>query len=123
MQFTRKGFPPHQTPLKNGSLLLMRPPTNHFFSHEIIADPSVQLPRISLTFRKIAISSRKQTLEDCVSSQDSKRSRTSRQISSQDPLPDNDCLTKLYIDERSSPRRRACVLRLFQTFPPIVIAQ
>ncbi|KAG8173895.1 hypothetical protein JTE90_003074 [Oedothorax gibbosus] len=111
MQFTRKGFPPHQTPLKNGSLLLMRPPTNHFFSHEITADPSVQLPRISLTFRKIAISSRKRTLEDCFSSQDSKRSSTSRHISSQDHIPDNDWLTKLYIDERSPPPKKSVCLK------------
>lgn len=111
LQFTRKSFPPHQIPLKKGTLLLMRPPTNQLFCHEIIADSSQQEPRISLTFHKITMPSRKRTLEDCFSSQGSKRASTSRHISSQDSIPDNDWLTKLYIDERSPPPKTSVCLK------------
>ena len=39
--------------LGNGSLLLMKPPTNHFWSHSLPRAPFVTLPRINMTFRKI----------------------------------------------------------------------
>ncbi|KAG8181437.1 hypothetical protein JTE90_015455 [Oedothorax gibbosus] len=55
--------------------------------------------------------SKKRTLEDCFSSQDSKRSTTSLQISPQDPITDNDWVTKLYIDDRSPPPKKSLCIK------------
>lgn len=54
--FTRKDVPKILIPLTHGSLYVMHPPTNHLFMHEICAKPEEnKLPRISVTFRRIAI--------------------------------------------------------------------
>lgn len=51
--FSRKDFPSHKVQLKSGSLLLIKPPTNEYWTHEILVQPQVNNPLISVTFRNI----------------------------------------------------------------------
>ena len=54
--FRNKGFVNLQSftlRLKNGTLLLMHPPTNRYFLHGLPRRPHIAIPRISLTFRNI----------------------------------------------------------------------
>ncbi len=106
MKFMRKGFPPHQEMLENGSLLLMRPPTNQFWTHEIEADAAIDLPRISLTFRKIIKTSRKRTFDESFSSQGA---TASKRIVPDDSIPDKDWLTEMYVDETPRPDKSVCL--------------
>lgn len=52
MIFKRPNFDPVKIPLKNGSALVMNPPTNEFWYHEIPREKKIKDVRISLTFRK-----------------------------------------------------------------------
>lgn len=51
--FTRQGFEERTMEPTHGSLYVMMPPTNQFWSHESPKDPAIKSPRISVTFRKI----------------------------------------------------------------------
>ncbi len=83
MQFTRPKFQSSKVPLPCGSLLLMKPPTNRFWSHEIPAEPAISMPRISLTFRNIMERPR-----DIV--------EYPLKRSSDDVIPEDDWMTRLY---------------------------
>ncbi|MCG9910125.1 MAG: alpha-ketoglutarate-dependent dioxygenase AlkB [Flavobacteriales bacterium] len=48
-----RDIPVHKIALGNGSLLLMKGSTQHFWKHEIPKEPKVTAPRINLTFRYI----------------------------------------------------------------------
>ncbi|XP_040010135.1 DNA oxidative demethylase ALKBH2 isoform X2 [Xiphias gladius] len=50
---------PVKLELAHGSLLLMNPPTNTFWYHSLPVRKRVLLPRINLTFRRIALDSKK----------------------------------------------------------------
>ncbi|GBM35642.1 DNA oxidative demethylase ALKBH2 [Araneus ventricosus] len=52
MIFKRPNFDSVKIPLKNGSVLVMNPPTNEFWLHEIPREKNIKHVRISLTFRK-----------------------------------------------------------------------
>lgn len=52
MIFKRPNFDSVKIPLKNGSVLVMNPPTNEFWFHEIPREKNIKDVRISLTFRK-----------------------------------------------------------------------
>ncbi|GBO05180.1 DNA oxidative demethylase ALKBH2 [Araneus ventricosus] len=52
MIFKRPNFDSVKIPLKNGSVLVMNPPTNEFLFHEIPREKNIKDVRISLTFRK-----------------------------------------------------------------------
>ena len=41
--------------LENGSLLLMKPPTQKFWNHSLLKTKTVITPRVNLTFRKIVL--------------------------------------------------------------------
>lgn len=51
--FRRNGFAPKKTELTSGSLYIMSPPTNVYWTHEIPAESEVREGRISLSFRNI----------------------------------------------------------------------
>ncbi|GBM88986.1 DNA oxidative demethylase ALKBH2, partial [Araneus ventricosus] len=53
MIFKKPNFDSVKIPLKNGSVLVMNPPTNEFWFHEIPREKNIKDVRISLTFRKI----------------------------------------------------------------------
>lgn len=50
--FRRDGYEPRNLEPTHGSLYVMLPPTNQFWSHESPKDLNVKTPRISVTFRK-----------------------------------------------------------------------
>ena len=52
MIFKRPNFDSIKVPLKNGSVLVMNPPTNKFWYHEIPRETKIKDVRIILTFRK-----------------------------------------------------------------------
>lgn len=52
--FERRGFESINLQLNSGSLYVMNPPTNSYWSHSIVKEPSVKTSRISLTFRNYA---------------------------------------------------------------------
>lgn len=51
----RRDKPSKTIPLQNGSVLVMHPPTNRFWTHGIPKDKFITRPRISLTFRKMKL--------------------------------------------------------------------
>ncbi|CAL1301817.1 unnamed protein product [Larinioides sclopetarius] len=51
--FKRAGYEKHALKLKSGSVLVMKPPTNQFWTHEIPKQKRVKTARINVTFRKI----------------------------------------------------------------------
>lgn len=51
--FRRRGYSKKTFILTSGSLYVMNPPTNSYWTHEIPAEVTVKSPRISLTFRHI----------------------------------------------------------------------
>lgn len=51
--FTRQGYSPKKIALENGSLLLIKPPTNRYWLHSIPKCRSVTFTRINLTFRNM----------------------------------------------------------------------
>lgn len=51
IQFSRTGYDPLNLQLHPGSLYVMNHPTNQSWLHEIVKDPHITEPRISLTFR------------------------------------------------------------------------
>lgn len=105
MQFSRKDYFPHRVTLDSGSLLLMQPPTNEFWSHEIPAEPDVTEPLFTLTFRKLA--SRKRTFDDCFTiPSSSQESPPTKRLTPQEPLPSDDWLTKMYINSETKPYER-----------------
>ena len=54
----RKDIQPVKINLAHGSLLVMKPPTNHVWYHSLPARKNTPTPRISLTFRKMKVKSR-----------------------------------------------------------------
>lgn len=52
--FGRRGCDPVSLELNSGSLYVMNPPTNSYWSHSIVKDSKVKSSRISLTFRTYA---------------------------------------------------------------------
>lgn len=52
--FEKRGYNPVSLELNSGSLYVMNPPTNSYWSHSIVKDSTIKLSRISLTFRTYA---------------------------------------------------------------------
>lgn len=88
MKFTQTKFKPSKVPLASGSLLLMKPPTNKFWTHAIPAEPAVTEPRISVTFRNIV-----ERGQDIV---EHPYKPPSRKRSFDEAIPEDDWLTRLY---------------------------
>lgn len=57
--FKRASFPNYKFELNNNSALVMKPPTNQYWTHGIPRQKEKEGVRISLTFRKISTSKRK----------------------------------------------------------------
>ncbi|GBN78010.1 DNA oxidative demethylase ALKBH2 [Araneus ventricosus] len=51
--FRRKGYKKSEMNLEHGSVLVMKPPTNAFWTHEIPKQKNVVDARINVTFRRI----------------------------------------------------------------------
>lgn len=51
--FSRSGHEDVRLHLLNGSLLIMKPPTNRYWYHSLPKSKTSEIPRINLTFRKI----------------------------------------------------------------------
>ena len=52
--FERTGCDPLSLTLNSGSLYIMNPPTNSYWSHSVVKEPHIKQSRISLTFRNYA---------------------------------------------------------------------